>query len=120
MMKNQPLLKRFQYATHGVVAAFRHESNFRLQLVLGLLAIAITLALDPPLVWTALVVIMIGAVLAAELVNTALEHALDAVHPDVSPLVKIAKDCSAAAVLILSVTAVVVFMLMVMALTHVR
>ena len=119
-MKNQPLLNRFQHAAQGVAAAFRHEFNFRIQVVLGVLAIMVTLALDPPLVWTTLVVIMIGAVLAAELVNTALEHALDAVHPDVSPLVKIAKDCSAAAVLILSVTAVVVFVLMVMALIHGR
>jgi DNA-binding NarL/FixJ family response regulator len=70
--------------------------------VLGVLAIAATLTLDPPLIWTALVVIMIGAVLAAELLNTALEHALDAAHPEPSPLVKIAKDCSAAAVLVLS------------------
>ena len=119
-MKNQPLLNRFQYAAHGIAAALRHESNFRIQVVLGLLAIAVTLALNPPLVWTALVVIMIGAVLAAELVNTALEHALDAAHPDVSPLVKIAKDCSAAAVLVLSITAVVVFMLMVLTLIHGR
>ena len=119
-MKNQSFLNRFQYAAHGIAAAFRHESNFRIQVVLGVLAITVTLALDPPLVWTALVVIMIGAVLAAELVNTALEHALDAAHPDASPLVKIAKDCSAAAVLMLSITAVVVFILMAITLIHGR
>ncbi len=111
-MKSPSLLNRFKHAACGFAAAFRRESNFRIQLVLGVLAIAATLALDPPLIWIALVVIMIGAVLAAELLNTALEHALDAVHPEPSPLVKIAKDCSAAAVLVLSITAVVVFLLM--------
>lgn len=114
-MKNPPLLNRFKHAACGLVAAFRGESNFRIQLALGVVAIGVTLALNPPLVWTALVVIMIGAVLAAELLNTALEHALDAAHPETSPLVKIAKDCSAAAVLVLSITAVVVFVLMVVA-----
>ncbi len=114
-MKNPPLLDRFKHAFEGLTAAVRGESNFRIQLVLGVLAIAATLALNPPLIWTALVVIMIGAVLGAELLNTALEHALDAAHPEPSPLVKIAKDCSAAAVLVLSITAVVVFLLMVVA-----
>jgi diacylglycerol kinase (ATP) len=117
-MKNPPLLNRFKHAAGGLAAAFRRESNFRIQLVLGVLAIAATLALNPPLIWTALVVIMIGAVLAAELLNTALEHALDAAHPEPSPLVQIAKDCSAAAVLVLSITAVVVFLLMIRALLH--
>lgn len=117
-MKNLSLLKRFQHAAFGIAAALRHESNFRIQLVLGVLAIAVTLALNPPLVWTALVVIMTGAVLAAELINTALEHALDAAHPEASPLVKIAKDCAAAAVLVLSITAVVVFALMILAHIH--
>jgi len=114
-MKNPSLLNRFKHAFEGLAAAVRGESNFRIQLVLGVLAIAATLMLDPPLIWTALVVIMIGAVLAAELLNTALEHALDAAHPEPSPLVKIAKDCSAAAVLVLSITAVVVFLLMLLA-----
>ncbi len=117
-MKNLPLLERFKHAALGFAAAFRHESNFRIQLVLGVLAITATLALNPPLIWTALIVIMIGAVLAAELINTALEHAIDAAHPEPSPLVKIAKDCSAAAVLMLSVTAVAVFVLMILALMH--
>ena len=115
-MKNPPLLNRFKHAAEGLAAAFRAESNFRIQLALGVVAVAATLALDPPLIWTALVVIMIGAVLGVELLNTALEHALDAAHPGPSPLVKIAKDCSAAAVLVLSVSAVVVFVLMLMAL----
>src|SRR3990167_2173858 len=85
VMKNPPLLNRFKHAACGLVAAFRQESNFRIQLALGVVAIAATLALNPPLIWTALVVIMIGAVLAAELLNTALEHALDAAHPETSP-----------------------------------
>ena len=117
-MKNPPLLARVRHAADGFAAALGRERNFRIQLVLGCVAIAVTLALDPPLVWTALVVVMTGAVLAAELINTALEHALDAAHPASSPLVKIAKDCSAAAVLVLCVAAVAVFALMILAVMH--
>jgi diacylglycerol kinase (ATP) len=55
---------------------------------------------------------MVTLVLAAELFNTALEHALDGLHPQQAEFVRLAKDCAAAAVLVLSLGAVVVFGLM--------
>ena len=54
--------------------------------------------------------------LAAELVNTALEHTLDGLHAEHAEFVRIAKDCAAAAVLVLSATAAIVFVLMLVAL----
>jgi diacylglycerol kinase (ATP) len=45
-----------------------------------------------------------------------LEHALDGLHPQQAPFVRIAKDCAAAAVLVLSAASVVVFALMLWAL----
>ncbi len=69
--------------------------------------------MDPSTIfWLALVIIMIALVLAAELFNTALEHVLDELHPETAEFVRIAKDCSAAAVLVFSFTSVVVFVLM--------
>ena len=52
---------------------------------------------------------MIALVLAAELINTALEAALDGLHPEHARFVQVAKDCAAAAVLVLSGASVVVF-----------
>lgn len=112
-MKSSSFLAGLRHAADGFSAALGCERNFRIQLVLGCVAIAVTLALDAPLIWTALVIAMCGAVLAAELINTALEHALDAIHPEPSPLVRIAKDCSAAAVLVLCAAAVLVFGMMI-------
>ena len=48
-------------------------------------------------------------VLAAELFNTALEHLIDHLHPALHPSIKIAKDCAAGSVLLLSLSAVAVF-----------
>lgn len=62
----------------------------------------------------ALVIVMVALVLAAELFNTALEHLLDGLHPQQAEFVRIAKDCSAGAVLLFSITSVVVFALMVL------
>ena len=45
-------------------------------------------------------------VLAAELVNTAVELLADHLHPEQHPNIKIVKDCAAAAVLIASMGAV--------------
>jgi diacylglycerol kinase (ATP) len=46
-----------------------------------------------------------GVVVAPELVNTAVEHLADHLHPHEHPRVKAVKDCAAAAVLVASLTA---------------
>jgi len=79
---------------------------------MAVLALLTTAWLSPPLLWAALVAVMVTLVLAAELFNTALEHALDGLHPQQAEFVRLAKDCAAAAVLVLSLGAVVVFGLM--------
>jgi diacylglycerol kinase (ATP) len=111
-MKGRGLHQRFGFALAGLREAFTRELTFRIQLAAAGGAIAVSLALEAPLLWIALVVVMIGLVLAAELFNTALEQALDGLHPARAPFVRIAKDCAAAAVLVLSVASVVVFALM--------
>jgi diacylglycerol kinase (ATP) len=60
-------------------------------------------------VWWVLLLLSCGLVLSAELFNTALEHTLDHLSPERHPAVKIAKDCAAGAVLLLSLTSVGVF-----------
>jgi diacylglycerol kinase len=111
-MKNHSFDKRCRYACQGLASAFRHEASFRTQLALGLGALLFILWLQPPLIWAAMVVVMVALVLAAELFNTALEHLVDGLHPEEAGFVRIAKDCAAAAVLVLSIAAVIVFLLM--------
>lgn len=57
--------------------------------------------------WAILVLVM-GSVMAAELVNTAIEAIVDKVSPEKCSLARIAKDCASGAVLILAMSAVVV------------
>jgi diacylglycerol kinase (ATP) len=68
----------------------------------------VLLVLRPGAAWTALVLMTSGAVIAAELFNTALEAIADYVQPDQHPAIRVAKDCAAAAVLVTSLTAVAV------------
>lgn len=111
-MKGRGFLFRAACALQGMRAAFRSESSFRTQVAAAVLAACATLLIRPPLVWAALVAAMIALVLAAELFNTALEHVLDALHPGDAEFVRIAKDCAAAAVLVLSILSVAVFCMM--------
>jgi undecaprenol kinase len=60
----------------------------------------VLLALRPPAVWWALVLLASAAVLAAELFNTAIEHLADLLHPQQSPGIRLVKDCAAAGVLV--------------------
>jgi diacylglycerol kinase (ATP) len=114
-MKARGFGHRLRCALHGLRVAFALEASFRIQLLAALFAIGTLLWLRPPLVWVALVGVLIGIVLAAELLNTALERALDGLYPGEAEFVRIAKDCAAGAVLVLSATAVVVFVVMLVA-----
>ncbi|KAB8062357.1 diacylglycerol kinase [Janthinobacterium sp. FT14W] len=108
-MKNQSLFRRMGFALKGIHAAFRVESSFRLQCLAALMVVIVLAWCKPPLIWWALLLLNCGMVLAAELFNTALEHLIDHIHPSLHPSIKIAKDCAAGAVLLLSLTALCVF-----------
>lgn len=109
-MKNKPFHHRFGFAAHGILAGLRNESSVRQQALAALVVLAILIWKRPEAVWWALLLMNCGAVLAAELLNTALEHALDHLNPEIHPAIKIAKDCAAGAVLVLSLTAVATFL----------
>jgi diacylglycerol kinase (ATP) len=107
-MKNRPFLERLRFALAGLAYASRAESSFRTHVLAAAAAFGVLAWLRPPPVWWALVALTIVGVLAAELFNTALEQLADRVHPELHPQIKVAKDCGAAAVLVLSAGAVVV------------
>ncbi|KQN75634.1 diacylglycerol kinase [Duganella sp. Leaf61] len=108
-MKNQPFYRRLGFAWHGIVSAWRTEMSMRQQSAAAVGVIITLLWLRPAPVWWALLLLNCGLVLAAELFNSALEHALDHLHPAPHPAIGLAKDCAAGAVLLLSVTGIALF-----------
>lgn len=106
-MKNAQMAQRFGFAWAGIVAAWRREVSFRIQISIAMILPVALLLLRPPPVWWALCVISAILVLAAELFNTALESLIDHLHPAIHPAIKFAKDCAAGAVLIVSAGALV-------------
>ena len=98
--KNKNFSARLGFALRGLAHALRTEASLKLQALAGTAALLVLLALRPPAVWWALVILASAAVLAAELFNTAVEHLADLLHPQQSPAVRLVKDCAAAGVLI--------------------
>jgi diacylglycerol kinase len=102
------LISSFGYAFEGIAYSFRTQRNIKIHT--GMTAIVITAGLLFGLTlseWEALAVV-IGLVFQTELTNTAVEAIVDKVSPGYHELAKVAKDCSAAAVLVTAIAATVV------------
>jgi diacylglycerol kinase len=104
-MKNQSFAARVRYAIAGLAHAAVAERSLRTQLFAFAFAVAALAWLRPAPVWWALVLLVSSAVLAAELINTAIERLADQLHPQQHPQIRVVKDCAAAAVLVLSLGA---------------
>src|SRR5690554_1454731 len=94
------LLKSFQYAWNGIKHTWKKEQNFRIHILLTLVVFTLAQLLKVPLIEQALLVIVIGAVLTLELVNTAIENLVDMLVQTYDPRAKIIKDVAAGAVLV--------------------
>ncbi len=109
-MKNQNFRKRLLFALNGLRSAWLSERSFRVQIIIGTIVIITLFFLKASLFWWAIIILVIGATLAAELMNTALEFMLDVLYPNYHAQIGKAKDCAAAAVLVLSCSAILIFM----------
>lgn len=103
--KNQPFRLRLRYAWSGLAAGLRSEHSLRIQLATLAVAVAVLCIFRPEPIWWAAVALSSGVVIAAELLNTALEHLADHLHPESHPQIQMVKDCAAAAVLVASLGA---------------
>ena len=107
-MKNRSFAARLRFAIAGLAYAVAAERSIRTQLLAVLVVLGALLYWRPAPVWWALVLLVSTAVLAAELLNTAVERLADLLHPQQHPQIRVVKDCAAAAVLVLSLGALCV------------
>ena len=106
---SHPSFRRsFLFALQGFRTALRQERNIKVMLAGGAFAVAMGLILRIDAVSWAVVLVCCGMVIAAELLNTAIETVVDLVSPEFHPLAGQEKDIAAAASWVLSLTAAVV------------
>ncbi|MBW8330238.1 MAG: diacylglycerol kinase [Thiobacillus sp.] len=97
------------YSWAGLSAAFRHEDAFRQEVFLALLLIPLGLFLGGSGIERALMVGAVLLVLIVELLNSALEAAVDRISLEHHLLIKRAKDMGSAAVMIALVNVMAVW-----------
>lgn len=98
----------FKYAISGILSAVKSEFNLRFHIVIAnLICIFAYLYGIDETGWAVLILAIFG-VISAELINTAVENAVDTATCEILPTAKIAKDTAAAGVLVMAAGAVLV------------
>ncbi len=96
-------------AMQGLRAAWQHEDAFRQEAVVATIAIPVALFLPAVMLGKALMIASILLLLIVELLNSALEAAVDHTSLEHHPLAKRAKDIASAAVFFSIVNVIVVW-----------
>jgi len=108
MSRKYSITRSFGFAFSGLKTAFKKEPNFRLHLITTLLVVISAYLLKFNLLEWLILTLTIFLVIIFELINTALEALVDLVSSEIKPEAKIAKDVSAAAVLLTALFAIIV------------
>lgn len=98
-------------ALRGLRVAWKHEDAFRQEVVVAAIAIPAALLLPVATLGKALMIASLMLVLIVELLNSAVEAAVDHTSLEQHPLAKRAKDIASAAVFLSIVNALVVWCL---------
>lgn len=101
-------INSFSYPIKGLRYAYKNEQNLAVDVGIALLVVIFGFLFRINKYEWAILVLTIGLVISCELVNTAIEAVVDLVTEEYHPLAKVAKDTSAAAVLVFALVAIVV------------
>jgi diacylglycerol kinase (ATP) len=102
------IIQSFNYAFEGVIHVLRSERNMRIHFAVATGVLILAFIYGVTKLELAALLVVIAFVLITEMINTAIEATLDISTPTFDPLAKAAKDMAAGAVIISSVTALVV------------
>lgn len=101
----------FRYSLAGLGAAYQHEDAFRQEVLLAAIMIPLALLIPVSPVEKALMIAVVLLVVIVELLNSAVEAAIDRISLDRHRLSKRAKDIGSAAVLVALVNVIIVWAL---------
>ncbi len=107
-MKKNSIIESFNYAVTGIITALKSEKHMRAHYFIAIGVIFASLFFDFSKLEFLILLFSVSLVLVAEMLNTALEKAIDMITKDYHPLARIAKDVAAGAVLIASMNSLVV------------
>jgi diacylglycerol kinase (ATP) len=106
--RSPTILDSFNYAFEGLIHVLRTQRNMRIHFLVAVVVLVVALALGVSKIELIVLLISIVFVLVAEMINTAVEGAIDVSTSSFDPMAKLAKDIAAGAVLLATINAVVV------------
>lgn len=98
----------FKYSIEGLKYAYRYEQSMFIHVIFTVIVLLFNIIFHVSGFEWLIMMICISMTLAAELLNTAIEAAVDLITLERNPLAKIAKDCSSAATFVLSLMAIAI------------
>ncbi|MGL5380823.1 diacylglycerol kinase [Clostridium sp.] len=107
-MKLKKMLESFNYAIEGIIDTVRTQRNMKIHLLAALCVLLACFFFDISKVEFLILAITITMVVAAEIVNTAIEATIDLTTNYYHPLAKVAKNAAAGAVLVTAINALIV------------
>lgn len=107
-MNLKKLIDSFNHAINGIIDSVRTERNMKIHLISALGVFIACFFFDVSKLEFLALAITITMVIAAELINTAIEAAIDMTTNYYHPLAKVTKNAAAGAVLITAINAIVV------------
>ena len=96
------------FALQGIKQFFSRDRNGRIQTVIAIMAITLGFTVSLSSFQWLLVLFCIGLVISLEMINSAIERYCDLVTTDFHPGIKVIKDVAAGAVLVASITSLVI------------
>lgn len=101
-------LRTFKYSLAGLAYAYKNEQSMWIHAIGSLFTVVLGFIYHLSLSEWAIIFIALGVILASELINTAIEAAVDLCTLEIHPLAKIAKDCGSAATFVLTLVSIVI------------
>lgn len=103
--KNRSLVDSFNNAIQGLIYVVRQEKNMRHHIAISFLVILLATVLGVSRLELIALILTIGGVFFAELINTAVEEIVNLITSEYHPLAAIIKNVAAGAVLVAATTA---------------
>jgi len=105
------LVRAFRNSLSGLAVAVKTERAFQQELIIMVIGVIGAIVLTDKSVERAVLIGSLAIVLVVELINSAIEATIDRIGPEQHPLSKRAKDLGSAAVLVSLITAVAVWLI---------
>lgn len=105
---NNKIISKFRYAIRGIVDGFKYENTLKFHLLSGIIVIAIAIILKVNYIEFSILLLLIGLVIVAEMINTMFEIYARHIFKKKDYYVRMLLDIAAGAVLITSLFAAVI------------